>query len=317
MFLFFLGGGFQMGKRKFLYSLILFTLTGCSTVMDVLVPPHKNSNKTSPAIVCLKFVSPPEESVLPALAAVGGELLIAQATKGIEKESKRYKTTYSARTTGYLFRLEEIVNKGSKAYKFKQNVVGINISRKYGKAISELGCEKAQKGQKKPEETLSFNAEINYSAAKDAIKIKPTSFKFSSSKAKVADGAIWYYPWTWWMVFDSSPGKVDLNIQIEITIFGTEKSTTATIDFPMGKIDLDKIQPKKGWFFDQIESGWIPLPKMDPSKFLNEEKDDLEYAPINIKVTIIEANDLGDVIAKGGIALSDNKEKFLDFFKKE
>jgi hypothetical protein len=71
---------------------------------------------------------------------------------------------------------------------------------------------------------------------------------------------------------------------------------------------LGKIVPghNEARSLDHLATGWIALPQIE-APALAGAKEPIEFAPVDLEVTVMEANDLGDVIAKGAAKAEENK----------
>ena len=293
-------------NRSIIATGLTFTLLGCSTVGDVVVPPNPNSEAKSPELICLAplIKQPGAAAFAPAIvgvAAIG--FAVDQLAKAIETESKRYKATYSARTTTEFWR----ATGSGKGKKYGQRVEGFVFERFVGEKTKTASCNPAGRsegtgGLGKP--VMAFEAAFAFSEQKDAMKVIPRQFSFVKAKSKVAEPE-WRYPWSWWMFLDEGKGKVDLDVQVAVdAVIDNQLVDVARIDIPIGKVSLYGPTSMKGKQLADKSSGWIPLPKTRAPR--GEASD---FGPTNVIVTVIEANDLGDVVAKGANELSKSKAK--------
>ena len=305
--------------RNWILILAAANMVGCAAIGDFAVPPHHNSEAESPDAVCVTFIPAKKEEVAAALllapiAEAAAKFAIDQTAKAIEKESKRYSVTYSGRTSDELFTVAKVETTTNDAGKSVDRAVpglqigGLRVTRLYGKGVEKSGCAAPLLGDPKPENVMDFEAVLEVSAQKDAIRIVPTAFSMTKAKGKVAAPRP-YVPWSWWMWLDSSRGKVDVDIQVDLSVIAMTKTGRSPVDLgkfdvPIGKLSLDQPVSKNLRQLQHLASGWIPLPDIQAPATVGAT-----YGPVDLIVTVIEADDLGDVIAKGAAKLEDNKDK--------
>jgi hypothetical protein len=299
--------------RTIIFFLFAAITTGCAEIGNFIIPAHSNSEAKDPDAVCISLNTEPQESpvalALP-LAKFGAKLLVEQAAKAIKKESERYSSTYSARYSNNLF-----IVKNSGKDNDGNDILGpglqwkeIQVTRFYG--IGEKDGKKVEpQCGIETEKVMEFKANIDISAQKDAIRFIPVSFYMSKSKSKVAAPSPWK-PWSWWMWLDNSRGKTDVNIQLSMSLIVTTKEGRKQVnlgrfDVPIGKISLDKETIKDRGVLGNLSSNWIPLPEIIIPT--NSKVNDV-FGSVDIQVTVMEADDLGDVIAKGAAKTEENNE---------
>jgi len=313
-------------------ALFLISQVGCSVLGDVVIPPHPKSAATDPELICLILKPPKEEEVRPpdgflplvvpgvatAVAVIGG-VLIDQAGKAIKTEGERYKASYSARTTDFLLKATK---PGARP---TLNIKSITLVRYYGKDTPmNWGCKDPPSGDYK---ALTFEAEFltflpKYPLPKEKeknqdqlqdhglLQLQATGLSLARTKAKVPSPR-WFLPWSWWMFFDRSAQKIDINANVAMTVMAQEKKDSEIkpvdlmrVDLPLGKRNLDD---KTDWKVDHIASGWIAAPQFDTSGLAAGQL----FAPVTITVTITETDELGDPIGEASKKVSENKEKIL------
>lgn len=104
---------------------------------------------------------------------------------------------------------------------------------------------------------------------------------------------------------DSPRTKLDIDIQVAMsTVVNNSLVEVTRVDIPIGKVDLDKGVNMTEVQLARFATGYRPIPKAEK---IPEGAG--QFGPIDIIVTVIEANDLGDVIAKGATKVSDNKDQ--------
>lgn len=147
-----------------------------------------------------------------------------------------------------------------------------------------------------------------------AVKVRIDKVKIESVRSKVADSS--WYPWHWpsslvilpWKLIDSDVSKVDLNIQVNLDVIAKSPKDAVQLikvgsfDFPIGKVSMKDLEQGPKVFEDlgEFDSGFLPLPSAE--KETTDGKRSVVKAdqiPFNLTVSVIESNDLGDVIGKG------------------
>jgi hypothetical protein len=300
------------------FTPLAFAIIGCGAMGNVLIPHHDNSMVDQNVLVCFKTTRP-GDSVPPFIAAIPGkavDLLIAEVAKGIEKESERYKATYSGRNIG-VFSLREsellFITFETPAPKGCGELQDVQWDNNISSSIGEM--------KDWPAVNNVFIVKI-LAASSRAIRLVPQYVALKTSKSKVA-WATSPYPWHWpaaivwgpWYLFDRDIAKVDTNVQISLKAVATDEKTgnklvdMGTVDFPLGKRLISDPFFKEKESLESLGSGWIPLPPYDP-KAANP------IIPMDITVTVIESNDLGDVIAKGATQFKEKKDDIGDSIKR-
>lgn len=287
----------------------LVTMIGCAPVGNFFIPPHKNSDTRGRdrVSVTLSDQEPLVNRVAPfaaaAIVAVAG-LAIDQVAKGIESESKRYKATYSGRTRGILLsRRGDAISLGAKQVKIIRTI---------------------RPNENEPIEAINVTIGIFPTFDKGAIYLQPIEVEMLRSKAKVAWPRWWSLLWTWWMYpwmgLDKDAFSIDVNVQLELEVIASTEtarkaSPLGTVDFHLGKCRVDRLtgSGKDGcqWNdrFEELTSPFLGLPVLDG----NGDGDLL----LNVRATVIESNDLGDVIAKGSKEVKDRREDLLEKLKEK
>jgi len=291
-----------MKARGLLITGLLVLVQGCSGLGNVLIGHHPNSMSETagnPNITLMKDGSAVGAAGA-AVVAQAAAIALKQLERAIDKESKRYKATYSARESGILCSFEN----------------GVAVPE-----IDSIVFDRKAKEKDKEVEGTTFSLDVQVTPDCSAILLTPTDFKQSKAKSKVAWASL--YPWQWpatiiwapWYLADRSIGKVDTNIQVTIDAIATDKNKErklfqiGTLDFPMGKRPIQKLT-STNLPTGSLNPGYLPLPyvKEQPGK---------SFLPVNVTVTVMEANDLGDVIAKGSDRLKAKEDDLISALKKK
>jgi hypothetical protein len=322
---------------RFSILLSLLILSGCSTIGDAVIPPHERSLTKSGTKVCARLLTGKAETfALAPILSVAVDKALELSIAAIKSESKRYDATYSARDNSELLQL---VHKG-KSHKISQRVSSFSVYYLFG-AAAKMKCDanfidqkeidnksetrikthsdpvkKSLKRKIRKEETLAeyerkgvamkFEATIELSTRKNAIKIIPTEFMMIRSSSKVP-GTRWYYPWSFWTLLAPSVQKVDVVLKTRISGIVDDKGKRkeemfVNMDIPFGKVDLNHGVFLKKVDLKHLVTGWSVFPQV------KAPKTDGPFLPVNLTVTFIESSDLGDVIAKGAAQLEKNQD---------
>lgn len=277
--------------KTLLLILTVVSVSGCASIADLVVWPHDRSNIREKELVCLEPELVPETA--PALLFLGpvveaaAGLLLDQAAKAIERESKRYKATYSARLPERLLTWQ--------AQDQARLRVGAMAFRRYAGPGAPTAC-----GGESDKALLTFKVALETTSTGDAIRLIPHEFSIKGTKAKVA----------------ALDADVEVNVQVAVAGVAQGKEGAATVDFgradfPMGKIKLGEMAGGKAVVktaddLKHLASPWFALPAFRQPKTM------ADFAPVTFTVTVIEANDLGDVIAKGGTTLAEQRAKIVE-----
>ena len=296
-------------KRAALVGIVValgFAATGCRHLGSVLVTHHPNSCYTAPYEP--EIIVDEEPLALEwALIAEGVGFVVEQVAKGVQVESERYAATYSARTSGVLYRF---VDDGGVL--------------KLAPGLSRFTFQRP--GADDEDNVATFVAEVQLSENAEAMLVVVESFDLKKTKSKVAGG--WsLVPWQWpaslivtlWGFADDSIYEVDVNVQVSIDVIVAEGTSgrkilhVGTVDFPMGRRPVGKLWSEDEELRGSLTSGWLPLPQVD--------KVADTAVLVNLTVTLVEDNDMGDVIAKGAVKLSEKKAdivaKVIEALKEE
>ena len=274
------------------WLLLVAALPACTGLGNALIGAHGNSMRdTSKAstngngglsLEMKKGGTAVALSAAPVIAIVK-ELVVEGLKKAVEVESKRYDATYSARGAALLY-----TKTGTTV---TPEVDGLTLTR---------WVNVTEDGQEKQVKALEFDLAMEISQDGSALKLNPQAFELRYAQGKVAFPSI--FPWHWvssilwapWFVADPTIADVDVSIQVRLeAIAQDKKGAVKTIDlgaveFPMGKSRIYDLPQKRGANqFGGAGPLWVPLPALDGDCRL----------PINVTVTVVESNDLGDVIA--------------------
>jgi hypothetical protein len=321
-------------KPRWLFLPVLVVLvSGCSKVLDVFIGNHENSyqkKEPSPPIVTLEYTNYESQdkqkreqnssietnSVEAAAAGLAVKLILDQTERAISLEAEKYSQTYSARTSGII----------------QTEVIG-------GQKVGDLGsCDPKDKNkrnsclltgfkfernintrcQNETRNAITVEGAFDYSPNGEAILIKLKSVDLKYTKSKVAGCSLapWHLPASvvvgLWRLFDSEATEVDLNVQISLDAVGLGQGGVpsliklGTFDFPLGKFSLDRLKKREN--LENFNTGYIPLPKTVVDKVTNSKISN-PILPINLTVSVMESNELGDVIGKGVESFRENKQK--------
>ncbi|MDR4484361.1 MAG: hypothetical protein R3B95_14320 [Nitrospirales bacterium] len=314
-------------------GLLIITLSvlGCSTLGNVVVPPHPNSDLREKEKVCIYQSLEAQKKAIPAIvAAAGVGLLVDRIAEGIKEEAGRYKTSYSGRKTFRLFL-------DSPGKEMNPAIDTFELVRWVGKEMQNKSCKEIE-ALFSPEEKLSPKTKNHLlrikKDEKDQTVIEETirvGFKFSAinqpiwevtgdylllgkTKAKVSQPKIWA-PWTWWLYLSDSAGKIDLSATLAIggvitTKDGVKHSEFLKTDMPLAKnVDLHDVDEEPNQIgIKDVTSGYFVIPASN--KGSQDEKD---RVPMTLSLTINESDDIGDLIAKGSKKVSENKQQIINF----
>ena len=228
-------------------------------------------------------------------------LAIKALTKTVEKEAKKYSATYSARDSGLLI-----------------DTIGANpgtITQK----ISCLSFVRTVKGRgkaAKDEPVMGFLAKLEVSEPiySEGFRVVPIYYRIERTKSKVAGISkdkirSFLFPWMgvyWvWSRVDSDLNKVDVAMKINLRAIRNKKEGRVNvplreIDVPLGKIEMGEGAVTRGE--DKLRTartGYIPMPNLGPSQ---------RTVPLDITISVVEKNDLGDVIGKQANKLKKSEE---------
>lgn len=285
--------------REILSATLALALAGCGHT-NGLLPKNDESMVLENEVLCLATKAPPEELAVESLILVplvkaGAGFVIDKVAGAIEQESKLYKATYTARLPDKL--LVSYKTDGSAEQKIKLRFNEITFAR-YAGDPKVTNCANA--GTAEP--AMRFTVRLNADSQEGNFRITPKEFKFQQSRAKVA---------AW-------DNKLDVNVQLQMLAILTDKegrktsSDVAKVDFPMGRVPIGKHYVADENRLKSLASGWIPLPAYPKPVGTNKPAAPIDFGAITITVTVIESDNLGDVLAKGSKSIRDDKDKLID-----
>jgi hypothetical protein len=288
--------------------------SGCASAFDALVPAHPNSLKRSQEVVCVRGLPAPADSeqitaaAVPAVIASAAIGLVGfavdQFAKALDDEATRYKATYSGRTASHLL----LVERSTSTEKVSPFVARVVVARYLG----EKQCPNDLL-RDSPSMAMRFIADIELADTQTvpgpahfltALKMIPAEFSVRFSKAKVAA---------------SGDGAIDMAVQVTLTTFVVDEkgavrpTDVAKIDFPMGKVALPSGEAQTILTRDHLrhlESTWQPLPALKTPILGAAGK--FKVGLLNISATVIESDDLGDLIAKGARGIAENRARLVE-----
>ncbi len=233
--------------------------------------------------------------------AMGAAVAIKALGEGLKKESTRYRAEYSAFGTGSLY----VAGAQAGAVDL-QTARLIQITR-----AATSGDDKAVT----PAMCLVIRVDID--ASGQAVQLKPVSLRVNRTYAKVAGmqqdwatsyGLLW--PWMWghgvYALFDQDVFDVDLSVTVETDVVRTwdkdhEAAQIGSVDFKLPSVDARNLPFERTCYGNGIAvpSPYLPLPSSDPN---------LASVPMNVRISVTEANDLGKALNTVSGLLSDNSE---------
>lgn len=273
--------------KKTLSAAVILTLAGCSHTSGLL-PRNDASMVTENEVLCLETRKSPDEAaiatlLLAPLVKAGAGFVIDKVAGAIETESKLYKATYTARLPEKLF---TIGPENKIGLKFDE----ITLSRFAGDP-KVTSCANAAGA--KP--AMRFTVQLNADPAEGNFRLTPKEFEYRQSRAKVA---------AW-------DNKLDVNVQLQMVALAADKegkkssTEVAKVDFPLGRVPVGteyKASPEQ---LKPLASGWYPLPAFTkPASG--------QFGAVTLTLTVIESDNLGDVLAKGAKSIRDDKDKLID-----
>lgn len=109
-------------------------------------------------------------------------------------------------------------------------------------------------------------------------------------------------------------------MQLQIVAITADKegkktsSDVARVDFPVGRVPIGKHYTADENRLKSLASGWISLPPYPtPVRTVTPGKsaEPIAFGAITITVTVMESDNLGDVLAKGAKSIRDDKDKLI------
>lgn len=292
--------------RSSILILILAPAWGCGALGNIFIGHHSKSMSAEEPLAKVEFYGEDPAGGEAALVGAGAAaavlvpLLVDAVQKGIEVESKRYKATYSGRGSGAAFACSTgIRNSTWIRFTNQSKIDGVHA------------------------DTVIFDLQLEPAPADPrAFRVMPRRIQIDRTASKIAWASAW--PWRWpatvvwapWYLIDDGISKVDMNAQLELEMVGVDKdgkpkiTTLGTVDFPLGKIAArelgktvrtDAADP----FLAAMASPYLPAPL---GACPTEPGSGNGAVLMNARMTFVEANDLGDVIAKGAEKTKANKD---------
>lgn len=307
-----------MQTRIVFLGILCFSFSSCAAVGNFFVPKHSKSDYQEPELSCiyLEEIASKTEALplLTAAASVAAGILVDRVAKAVEKEGERYKASYSARVRDKFYKISpDMFGNDQKKRTFNTirfvRFQGDNLSTltEKGEKVSK-SCEDLQTVMSTAENTaiaMELILDVSLDEDAEAYEIKPSNLTIKKTKAKVKS---WkgYMPWSWWMWFDSSQGKVDLKASVTLSAIGKSKEglepvDVIAVDIPLGKRDLNEkiinVDIKDG------TSGWFIMPAV---------QNKLDLLPVTVSVTVSESDEIGDVIGNAAKQISENKKQITN-----
>lgn len=289
---------------------IALSVSGCASFIGAVIPAHSKSKKESPSVVCVTIGNVPVPTAAPAIVAALAPVIVGvfvdQVIKGLEQESKAYTASYSGRSSSHLYRRSA----GSDP---SQHARDLTIIRYFGQDATDCAPPEPKQDKVKLSEFAARIQLIQGDGDYRMIQLVPTRFQLEGTKAKVS-------------AFRS---QVDINAQVTLASFVARKSGSATpeaiervelikADFPIGRVDLDRPVSMTEAQLAHLKTDLVPLPMVTlggapPGGGQGAAAQRLSlFLPVNATMTIMEADDFGDVIGDTAKKLSENRQKVLE-----
>ena len=265
---------------------LLGLASGCAAVGNVIFTPHPASlSGVDPTLDLVPCVG--AQAVPPAAAGVA----LAALQEFLKSEAARYRATYSAAAS------KEVENT---CFRF----VGDGLVSFKGKIATSATASRVVNGTFKPEATKSKVA--SWPIRTWTHGQNPFAGQGVSRGLRTAIGIInpvmWIHALWGWMDDDLYKVEYAAKVKIETVDPGDRKLKSGESVIPIGKFSIDEIAAKTASKTD-LGSAFIPRPGSGSQ-------------PTNVTITIVEANDLGDVIGKGSALVEDKSftDKVKGFF---
>lgn len=271
-------------------------LGGCASVPS-FIPGNENSLVTEHEFLCLTPIVEKEEAALASLVLTPlvknlADYAYDSMVGAIEQESKLYKATYSARLPEkllfYSARSDTIGGRTVKTESTKQRLKGFVFSRYAGDSrLSSCPTDDSIRP------AASFTVHLEVDPVDSVLRLVPKRFAYTQSKAKVA---AWDH-------------RLDVNVQVTISAIVADKDGKRSsvdivkADFPMGRTPIGTDFVREGPRLPNTQSGWFPVPAFAAPASNGA------FGPVTVHVTVMEADNLGDVLARGAKKLEDRREK--------
>lgn len=267
----------------------------CTSVGNVLFAPHPASLEdpkptlaltTESGATCLDRKPTDATAKMVPAAAAGAAVAVIQML--LEKEAEQYKATYSAAGSGDLGQ--------TRCLRFSAP----------GTVSLELELDPGTTAVRVSDGYLEVRGTQAKVAAFPWRTLAKGDNPFGSDdwSSRIGNGFGFVNPLMLlhflWGLVDSSVYEVDIaaRVQMDTVVPADRKTSTGILVIPIGKQHIDKIA--KGHAFKKdIQSGYVAIPAGNP--LLS-----------NVTVSMVEANDLGDVVGKSAALVGENKKSLTD-----
>jgi hypothetical protein len=265
---------------------LLTLATGCAAVGNVLFTPHPSSlSSVDPTLDLVPCVG---TQAVPA-AAAGVALAALQAF--LKSEAARYRATYSAAASKDV---------GTTCFRF----VGDGLASFKGKIATTATASRVVNGTFKPEATKSKVA--SWPVRTWTTGQNPFAGQGWGAGLRTAFGIInpimWLHALWGWAEDDLYKLNYAARIKIETIDPADREAKSGESVIPIGRFSIDEIAGGTASKSD-LGSAFIARPGSGSQ-------------PTNVTITIVEANDLGDVIGRGAELVEDRSfaDKLKGFF---
>lgn len=265
---------------------LLALATGCAAVGNVIFTPHPASlSQVDPTLDLVPCVG---AQAVPA-AAAGVALAALQAF--LESEAARYRASYSAAAS------KEV---GNTCFRF----VGDGLVSFKGKIATSATASRVVNSTFKPEATKSKVA--SWPVRTWTTGQNPFAGQGWGAGLRTAFGIInpimWVHALWGWADDDLYQVDYAARIKIETIDPADREAKSGASVIPIGRFSIDEIAAGTASESD-LGSAFIPRPGSGSQ-------------PTNVTITIVEANDLGDVIGRGSELVDDKSfaDKLKGFF---
>jgi hypothetical protein len=265
---------------------LLTLATGCAAVGNVLFTPHPSSlSSVDPTLDLVPCVG---TQAVPA-AAAGVALAALQAF--LKSEAARYRATYSAAASKDV---------GTTCFRF----VGDGLASFKGKIATTATASRVVNGTFKPEATKSKVA--SWPVRTWTTGQNPFAGQGWGAGLRTAFGIInpimWLHALWGWAEDDLYKLDYAARIKIETIDPADREAKSGESVIPIGRFSIDEIAAGTASKSD-LGSAFIARPGSGSQ-------------PTNVTITIVEANDLGDVIGRGAELVEDRSfaDKLKGFF---
>lgn len=289
-----------------LAALSCSALVGCSAIF----PAHPASEFKDGEETKLTLLECPEEgritrfpaaALAPLIPVVAG-FAIDKAADALETEAERYSASYSAKASGELY--WHTPHKAGNAWSADIKLCGFQLVR-------TVGDEPASR----------FVFDVVPAAAGDAFEVTLAEYEIQKAKAKVFDARASSHPVSRVLLVgffhdlgnlfgfsDYGDASLDANLKVEIEAVWVDNKgkyhteTISTLNRTITDINLDEPMAGTGESW-----GWLPPV---PVSYLNGSP--WGRGNFNLRVTVVEADDFGELVAKAAEKLRDNKEVIVE-----